>query len=80
MEKIIKKLIKLYQVIISPVMPPSCRFRPSCSQYTLEAISEFGVIKGGWLGVKRLSRCHPLNPGGYDPIPTVEGGVNKEHI
>ena len=61
-------------------MPPSCRFRPTCSQYTLEAISEFGVIKGGWLGVKRLTRCHPFSHGGYDPIPTAETRVNEEHI
>jgi putative membrane protein insertion efficiency factor len=63
------ELIRLYQVTLSQVTPPSCRFVPSCSQYTYEAISKFGVFKGVWLGVKRLVRCHPFHPSGYDPVP-----------
>ena len=63
------ELIRLYQVTLSQVTPPSCRFVPSCSQYTYEAISKFGVFKGVWLGVKRLVRCHPFHSGGYDPVP-----------
>ena len=62
-------LIYLYRNTISRALPPSCRFTPSCSQYTYEAIEKHGVLKGSWLGVKRISRCHPLNPGGYDPVP-----------
>jgi len=62
-------LIRLYQKTISRVLPPSCRFTPSCSHYGYEAIEKYGLIKGGWLAVKRVSRCHPLNPGGYDPVP-----------
>jgi putative membrane protein insertion efficiency factor len=69
MKHILMWLIRLYQNTISRALPPSCRFVPSCSQYTYEAIERHGFLKGGWLGVKRISRCHPFNPGGYDPIP-----------
>jgi len=61
--------IRLYQNTLSRAFPPSCRFYPSCSQYTLEAIVKYGAIKGAWLGAKRISRCHPFHPGGYDPVP-----------
>jgi uncharacterized protein len=61
--------IRIYQRLISPLLPPSCRFVPSCSQYGLEAIAHFGLVKGGRLAVTRILRCHPLNPGGYDPVP-----------
>ena len=62
-------LIRFYQQTIARLLPPRCRFTPSCSQYTYEAISRYGFFRGGWLGAKRLSRCHPLNDGGYDPVP-----------
>jgi len=62
-------LIRGYQRGISPVLPSSCRFSPSCSQYTLEAVERYGVVRGGWLGARRLVRCHPFNPGGFDPVP-----------
>lgn len=62
-------LIRIYQRLLSPFLPPSCRFVPSCSQYGLEAITHFGVGKGGWLAVRRIVRCNPFNPGGYDPVP-----------
>ncbi len=61
--------IRLYQRFISPMIPPSCRFTPTCSQYTYEAIQVHGVFRGTWLGMRRISRCHPGNPGGYDPVP-----------
>ena len=64
-------LIRAYQRFISPLLPPACRFEPSCSRYGYEAISRYGFVQGGWLAVKRLSRCHPFNPGGYDPVPDL---------
>jgi len=69
MKKIALLFIRLYQKTISRALPPSCRFTPSCSHYGYEAIEKYGFIKGGWLAVKRISRCHPLTPGGYDPVP-----------
>ncbi|WP_420643662.1 membrane protein insertion efficiency factor YidD [Candidatus Leptofilum sp.] len=62
-------IIRLYQRTISRVTPPSCRFHPTCSHYGYEAIEKYGFMKGGWLALKRIGRCHPLNPGGYDPVP-----------
>ena len=68
MKKIAIMLIRLYQMTISQVTSPSCRFVPSCSQYGLEAIERYGLVKGGWMTAKRIARCHPFNPGGYDPV------------
>jgi putative membrane protein insertion efficiency factor len=65
--------IRFYQRRISPWTPPSCRFLPTCSHYTYEAIERFGLLKGGWLAVTRLCRCHPLCKGGYDPVPQQWG-------
>lgn len=61
--------IRFYQLFISPLTPPSCRFVPTCSQYAVEAIRRHGVVRGGWLAVKRLLRCHPWGGSGYDPVP-----------
>ncbi|MGC8826262.1 MAG: membrane protein insertion efficiency factor YidD [Anaerolineae bacterium] len=69
MKTVVLWLIKLYQMTISRLLPPSCRFYPTCSHYTYQAIDKYGVLKGGWLGLRRLLRCHPFNPGGYDPVP-----------
>ncbi len=63
------KLIRGYQVAISPMLPPACRFEPSCSVYGYEAIAKYGIIKGGRLAVWRVCRCNPLCRGGYDPVP-----------
>lgn len=64
-----KILIRAYQRLISPVLPPSCRFMPTCSQYAYEAVSRYGAMRGGLMAVKRILRCHPFHPGGYDPVP-----------
>jgi putative membrane protein insertion efficiency factor len=69
MRRIIIQLIRGYQYLISPLVSPSCRFTPSCSHYACDALAKYGVLKGGWLSVKRLLRCNPWNPGGYDPTP-----------
>ncbi len=61
--------IRFYQIALSPLKPPSCRFYPTCSQYGLEAIERFGPIKGGYLTIKRLLKCHPFHPGGFDYVP-----------
>lgn len=66
------KIIRLYQRFISPILPAACRFTPTCSVYAYEAIETYGPVKGSWLGLRRISRCHPLNPGGYDPVPPKE--------
>jgi putative membrane protein insertion efficiency factor len=65
-------LIRLYQMTLSRLIGPSCRFEPSCSRYTATCIERFGALRGSWLGIKRVGRCHPLNPGGYDPPPQSE--------
>jgi len=62
-------LIRVYQETVSRLLPSSCRFIPSCSEYTYQAIEKHGLLKGAWLALGRVSRCHPLNPGGYDPVP-----------
>ena len=62
-------LISVYRKLISPMLPPSCRFYPTCSAYAYEAITKYGPGKGSWLAIRRILRCHPLNPGGFDPVP-----------
>jgi putative membrane protein insertion efficiency factor len=66
--------IRLYQRFISPVLGPHCRFQPTCSQYTIQAIAHHGVLKGCWLGARRIGKCHPLHPGGHDPVPLNKSG------
>ena len=67
--RLLATLIRGYQRFVSPALPPSCRFHPSCSQYALEAVTRHGALKGGWLAARRLARCHPFHPGGFDPVP-----------
>ncbi|MEW6446921.1 MAG: membrane protein insertion efficiency factor YidD [Bacillota bacterium] len=71
MRGLVLKAIRLYQAIISPCLPPRCRFYPTCSRYALEAIERYGVIRGGLMAVRRVLRCHPFNSGGYDPVPEL---------
>lgn len=62
-------LLRFYKRFISPLLPPACRFEPTCSVYAMGAIEKHGFARGSWLALKRLARCHPLNPGGWDPVP-----------
>lgn len=62
-------LVRLYQVTLSPMLGGQCRFQPTCSNYLVEAVDRHGVLVGGWMGLRRLLRCHPFSPGGYDPVP-----------
>lgn len=72
-KRLVIGLVKVYTAVISPFTAPSCRYTPTCSAYTIEAIEEHGAIKGLWLGMKRISRCHPFHEGGYDPVPPRAG-------
>ncbi len=62
-------LVKAYRLLLSPYVGRSCRFDPTCSQYALDALNEYGALKGGWMAMRRIGRCHPWHPGGYDPVP-----------
>jgi len=75
MKRLLVIMIRGYQLIISSVLPPRCRFYPTCSQYAIEAIEQYGLFKGTYLSIVRISHCHPFNPGGYDPVP---GHVSSE--
>lgn len=73
-------LISFYRKGISPLTPPSCRFAPTCSAYAAEAIERFGAIRGGWLAVRRILRCHPLGGKGHDPVPTADGSARSLEV
>lgn len=77
MRAILLFLIRLYQMTLSRLIGPACRFEPSCSRYTATCIERFGALRGSWLGIKRIGRCHPFHPGGYDPPPSVASCADR---
>ena len=77
--KVAAGALKGFQIVVSPLFPPVCRFQPTCSSYAITAVERYGVVKGGWLALRRISRCHPFNPGGYDPVPGTEDEHEHDH-
>ncbi|MBN1378739.1 MAG: membrane protein insertion efficiency factor YidD [Gammaproteobacteria bacterium] len=75
--KVAIALVRLYQYAISPFLASCCRFEPSCSEYSVRALEQYGIFHGSWLAIKRLLKCHPLHPGGYDPLPEKYSTINK---
>jgi putative membrane protein insertion efficiency factor len=71
--------VRFYRLFISPVLGPHCRFQPTCSSYAIEAVECHGIIKGSLLAVRRIGRCHPWHPGGYDPVPESKHGCHHDH-
>ncbi len=71
-------LIRGYRMFVSPLFPPSCRYTPTCSQYGMQAIERFGPLRGSWMTILRILRCHPFHPGGYDPVPSLDNSVKKD--
>ncbi|HXY30718.1 MAG TPA: membrane protein insertion efficiency factor YidD [Gemmatimonadaceae bacterium] len=69
MRRLLVMLVRAYQVALSPLLPASCRYVPSCSAYAVEALERYGALRGTWLTIRRVGRCHPFSPGGYDPVP-----------
>jgi len=71
-------VVRGYQLVVRPLLPPACRFLPSCSEYAKGALAEHGALRGAWLALRRLGRCHPFNPGGYDPPPPRAGAPDRQ--
>lgn len=72
MRHLIMALLRLYKMAISPLLPPACRFHPTCSEYAFCAVQHHGALYGSWLSLRRLLRCHPFHPGGLDPVPGIK--------
>ncbi len=76
-KRFLKGLVRVYQVTLSPFIGQQCRFEPTCSHYALQALEAHGALRGSWLAVKRVARCHPFHPGGFDPVQPVRRGVRQ---
>ena len=71
-------IVRLYRVAISPLLGMNCRYQPTCSSYAIEALQRYGVLRGGWLAIRRIARCHPWGGSGYDPVPDDDGGRSDD--
>ncbi len=80
MKLVLKALIRGYQLLISPLLPATCRYTPTCSSYALTAVEQFGVLRGGWMALKRIVRCNPWHEGGYDPVPPLMPMVGETDL
>jgi putative membrane protein insertion efficiency factor len=76
--RVARALIRGYQLVLRPILPAACRFEPSCSEYARETLASHGLLRGSWLALRRIGRCHPFHPGGYDPPPTVTSHRSEE--
>ncbi len=74
LRNVLIRMVRGYQLAVSPWLPPSCRYTPTCSSYMIEALERHGAVKGGWLGLKRIGRCHPFGSSGFDPVPLSSAG------
>lgn len=74
MKTVVLAALRFYKATVSPMLPPACRYMPTCSEYAMEAVERYGVVRGGWLATKRLLSCHPWSRGGYDPVPERRTG------
>lgn len=72
--------VRGYQLVLRPLLPPACRFAPSCSEYATAALAEHGLLRGAWLTLRRVARCHPFHPGGYDPPPPRAGAADEQGV
>ena len=76
--RVLAALVQVYRRAVSPLLPPRCRFAPTCSAYALEALQVHGAARGGWLALRRVARCHPFHPGGHDPVPPARSSVRDD--
>ena len=78
MKRILVLFVRAYQVTLSPLLPPACRYHPSCSNYAIEALEKHGAIRGSWLAAKRIARCNPFFAGGFDPVPDLPSATRRD--
>lgn len=78
MKVVLILFVRAYQVALSPLLPAACRYHPTCSHYAVEALEKHGALRGGWLAVKRIARCHPFHAGGFDPVPEPPSGSPRD--